>query len=185
MPTCVSCDGWGCTRCALEKAERAGGEQGLSASEIELLALGTDRDAWRLLAEDTAKELGRLVGEARRERDEARDDLNEMRRDRDSMKAWAASLFAHLCRLTGKDPRLAPQELQAITKSYEAEKETVQQAIEKASADAVEALREASACLDAAELARDVGAALKVQRDQETARADRAEAALAMARGSA
>jgi hypothetical protein len=52
---------------------------------------------------------------------DALEDLKDLRRDRDSMKAWAASLFAHVCRLTKADPKSAPQEIKAIADSHAAE----------------------------------------------------------------
>ncbi|MBL8909855.1 MAG: hypothetical protein JNM17_04035 [Archangium sp.] len=36
---CASCDGGVCTECVLEHQERAGGDQGLSAAEIEVFQL--------------------------------------------------------------------------------------------------------------------------------------------------
>jgi hypothetical protein len=54
--------------------------------------------------------------------DELKTRLAEVTADRDSMKAWCASLFAHVCRLTGNDGSGAPQELKAIAGSHHAER---------------------------------------------------------------
>lgn len=42
---CLQCDGWGCTRCVLERAEAAGGEQGPTAEELELQQLRAELTA--------------------------------------------------------------------------------------------------------------------------------------------
>ncbi len=62
------------------------------------------------------------LAEAIAQRDAARAehllDLKEARADRDNVKTWSVALFAHVCRLTGKNPAEAPAEILALTKSY-------------------------------------------------------------------
>lgn len=45
MIICLDCDGWGCTRCALARAEAAGGEQGPTADELLVQQLRAENAA--------------------------------------------------------------------------------------------------------------------------------------------
>lgn len=55
MTGCLICDGWGCAHCALEREEARGGEQGLTATELELSQLKAERDALCGLIDDLSE----------------------------------------------------------------------------------------------------------------------------------
>jgi hypothetical protein len=86
--TCHHCEGWGCTHCELERIAASGGEQGLTAVELELERAHLERDAWQvrcLKAETT-------LHEAREDRDEAQQAAAYAQRDRDAALAQLALL---------------------------------------------------------------------------------------------
>jgi hypothetical protein len=46
-------------------------------------------------------------------------DVKELRADRDSMKTWSVALYAHVCRLTGKNPKDGPREIVKLAEDHE------------------------------------------------------------------
>lgn len=71
---CANCDGGVCEHCYLEHAERAGGDTGLSAAELEVQLLRDEKEQLKkqlLAAEVAAAEAQRATAEAKRERDAA------------------------------------------------------------------------------------------------------------------
>ena len=75
---CANCDGGICEHCHLEHAERAGGDTGLSAAELEVQLLRDKlrrAEADKLTAEVAAAEAQRATAEAKRERDAALESL--------------------------------------------------------------------------------------------------------------
>lgn len=50
---------------------------------------------------------------------EALADIKELRADRDAMKTWSVALYAHVCRLTGADPRNGPKEIVQLAADHE------------------------------------------------------------------
>lgn len=98
--TCHHCEGSGCTHCELERRAAAGGEQGLTAAELEFDQMRAELIAARLAASGgLGCGPGQLPGlitavyeSLRLERDEARAQLAEAREDRDEAQraaAWA------------------------------------------------------------------------------------------------
>lgn len=82
---CLSCDGWGCESCRLEREAAQGGEQGLTASELEveqlraaLMVAKAERDAALELVVDQLEVLVAMKAE----RDGALTALAVMRSDR-------------------------------------------------------------------------------------------------------
>ena len=75
---CTNCNGGGCTECVFEVMESAGGDQGLSAAELEVFQL---RDEVQRLKKDlmsaqvAAAEAQRATAEMKRERDDALNSL--------------------------------------------------------------------------------------------------------------
>ena len=60
---CLNCEGWDCAQCKLEREAAAGGEQGPTAEDLELVALRHERDTFKGLADDLTKFLGGRVAE--------------------------------------------------------------------------------------------------------------------------
>jgi hypothetical protein len=92
---CLYCEGWSCSRCGKAPADD----------------LKRERDAWMATA---------LLLESQRDaaRSEALLDLKDLRDDRDNIKAWSVALFAHVCRLTGADPKNGPREIQQLASDH-------------------------------------------------------------------
>jgi hypothetical protein len=86
--TCHHCENRGCEHCELERRAAAGGEQGLTAVDLELEQLRRERDAWhrRCLKAEA------LLEEARQDRDEAQQAAAYAQRDRDAALAQLALL---------------------------------------------------------------------------------------------
>lgn len=76
-------------------------------------------------------------------------DLKEARTDRDSMKTWSVALFAHVCRLTGRNPKDAPREIRQLAEEHEKRHaEAAAETIRVAGARVLEALQLAEEELD-------------------------------------
>jgi chromosome segregation ATPase len=60
---CLNCEGWGCAQCKLERQAAAGGEQGPTAEDLDLIALRHERDTFKGLADDLTKFLGERIAE--------------------------------------------------------------------------------------------------------------------------
>jgi len=103
-------------RAALEKIDKGlddAGEDPYIYGEV------TARDeACQALATDAGKDWV-SPKEAERLRKEHLEDLNELRADRDNQKTWSVALYAHVCRLTGADPRNGPNEILTIAASHQ------------------------------------------------------------------
>ncbi len=69
-------------------------------------------------AEDLSAEVARLKAEAGRLLDEHLLDLKDKRSEIDNLKTWTVALFAHVCRLTGKNPKDGPREIQEIAANF-------------------------------------------------------------------
>ena len=75
---CANCDGGVCTECVLEHQERGGGDQGLSALELEVFSLRNDvrrLTTEKLAAEVAAADAPRAPAAMKRERDAALESL--------------------------------------------------------------------------------------------------------------
>lgn len=75
---CANCDGGVCPDCEFEVRERDGGDQGLSAAEIEVFQLRDEKEQLKeqlLTAQVAAAEAQRATAEAKRERDAALESL--------------------------------------------------------------------------------------------------------------
>lgn len=94
---CLSCDGWGCESCRLEREAARGGEQGLTASELEVDQLRAK--AAKLNSENLAllaafPEYGSTGNELKEERaraERAEAELAEYRIELEVVKAGAAT----------------------------------------------------------------------------------------------
>ena len=89
----------GCQWCGLHY-----GDQAPTSDELEI---------WKLKNQiaETAAEVTRLKAEYLA-------DLKEKRVEIDNQKTWVVALFAHVCRLTGKDPKDAPREILEIASRW-------------------------------------------------------------------
>jgi len=108
-----TCEGRGCAECC------GGGWDGPNPLGRQSRLAESERQRGELRARlDAEREEHRA--EAERLRSEHSADLVDARKEVDSMKTWSVALFAHVCRLTGKDPKKANLEIAAIAASHEA-----------------------------------------------------------------
>lgn len=66
---------------------------------------------WLTQLHDAKKEIDRLKAEHLL-------DLKDKNTQIEDVKAWTVALYAHVCRLTGKDPKDAPDEIRKIAQTW-------------------------------------------------------------------
>jgi hypothetical protein len=75
-----------------------------------------DKETYSKLIEVLGREVGK-TGES----EGAVEVAERLIRERDNMKTWSVALFAHVCRLTGKDPKTSTMEITKIAADWTAE----------------------------------------------------------------